>query len=259
MTALERSLGVTLFARHRDGFELTDDGKALFELAGTLERGALAIDRWRVRVDPQPEVKVAAGPWTSLFAASHVAGFAELDGAPSIAFVTGAATTDLLRREAHVGLRNRRPEASGLAGRRLARVAFAIYGAAKSAASEHHTAPDMTALFERADWMSLAPSRTPVPSTIWLEQRLTQAPRVQCSTPDALLAAARAGAGLCLLPCFIGDADASLIRMSDPIPELAHDQWLVVHNDDRHMKPVRQVADWLADLVRAHRALFSGA
>ena len=259
MTRLERDLGVTLFGRHRDGFDLTDDGMALLELAGAMEQGVLAIERWRAQVDPQPEVRIAAGPWTSLFAARHVTAFAQRDGAPSIAFVTGAATTDLLRREAHIGLRNRRPEASGLAGRRLARVAFAIYGAGKSAATEHHIAPDLASLLERADWISLAASRTPVPSTIWLEQRLTRAPRVQCSTPDALLAAARAGAGLCVLPCFIGDADAALVRMSNPIRELTHDQWLVVHNDDRHMKPVRQAADWLADLIRTHRSLFAGS
>ncbi len=52
--------------------------------------------------------------------------------------------------------------------------------------------------------------------------------------------------------------NANLERISCPIAELAHDQWLVTHDEDRHIQPVRKVIDRLANLVRANRALFAG-
>ena len=73
-----------------------------------------------------------------------------------------------------------------------------------------------------------------------------------------MLDAAAAGAGRCILPCFIGDMDSRLVRISGPIPELVHDQWLVSHDEDRHTQPIRVVANRIANLVRSHRELFAG-
>ncbi|NRB32323.1 MAG: hypothetical protein HRU27_17165 [Rhizobiaceae bacterium] len=52
--------------------------------------------------------------------------------------------------------------------------------------------------------------------------------------PRLLLDLARQGVGQAVLPCFIGDREASLTRTGDVIDELTGDQWLVVHGEDRH-------------------------
>ncbi len=249
MAALEQTLGVRLFTRHRDGYDLTDDGLTLLELTATVEQGAHAIERWRAGFQGAPTVRVAAGPWTSLFIARYLADFSSQKDTPTMMLMAAGGAVDLHRREAQIGLRNRRPEAEGLAARRLARVAFAAYQAVSQ---------DAFVADDGAGWITLAPSGPPPPSALWLEQRMEGPAKIQCSSVDCLLAAANAGAGRCVLPCFIGDAEPALGRVSEIIPELSHDQWLVVHDDDRHAKPVRRVVDWLTSLIRSHRPLFAG-
>jgi DNA-binding transcriptional LysR family regulator len=44
--------------------------------------------------------------------------------------------------------------------------------------------------------------------------------------------AAKAGIGLALLPCYLGDEDKGLVRaLSDPVPDLVGELWLVTHAD----------------------------
>jgi DNA-binding transcriptional LysR family regulator len=51
-------------------------------------------------------------------------------------------------------------------------------------------------------------------------------------TPHEMLQqAVGAGAGLAVLPCHMGDADPALRRLGAPLPDVAADQWLLVHRD----------------------------
>ena len=163
---------------------------------------------------------------------------------------------NLSRREANLGLRNRRPETGGLAGRRLGPVAFAVYGAPALLEGDPAACNDQR--FGECDWIILAQPGPMVPSAQWSERQPARKPRVACSDPQALLAAATAGAGLCVLPCFVGDGDPGLRRASATIPELEHEQWLVSHDDDRHNRPIRRMADRLFRLMRDNRQLFAG-
>lgn len=70
---------------------------------------------------------------------------------------------------------------------------------------------------------------------------------------------AAAGAGIAVLPCFVGDADPRLARLASPPPDLTQEQWLVLHQEDRHNPHVRRTADRLAGLWREHSQRFSGA
>ncbi len=256
MMSLERALGTSLFLRRRDGYDLTSAGRELLELAETLEQGALGVERWRTAADSHPVVKIAAGAWTSTFIARHMSNLIDDNDELTIEILTGIAPADLMRREANLGLRNRRPEMPGLAGRRLLRVEFAIYGEGTLVRSRPEVADERR--FDVCRWIAFSPPGSKVPSAAWLDQHLFHEARLKCSTAQAVLEAALAGSGLCILPCFIGDAEPKLARASGIIAELAHDQWLVSHDDDRHNKPIRQISDRLAKLIRSHERLFSG-
>jgi len=256
MTSLERALGTALFVRHRTGYDLTTAGKELLELAEAVEEGALRVERWRTAADPHPVVKIAAGAWTSTFMARHMADLADDTEELAIEILTGGAPADLLRREANLGVRNHRPETPGLAGRRLVRVEFAIYGEAALVRTSPEAADERR--FAACRWIAFSPPGPKVPSAVWLDQQVHREARLKCSTAHAVLEAALAGAGLCVLPCFIGDAEAKLARASGIIAELGHDQWLVSHDDDRHNEHIRQVSGRLTKLIRAHERLFGG-
>lgn len=256
MAVLERGLGRQLFHRRRDGYDLTPEGRELLPLAETLELEAVAIDRWRSAHQPSDIVRIAAGAWTSAFLARHLDRLVEGEAGPIVELVTGTSTADLLRREANLGLRNQRPELPGLAGYRLARVAFALYGERAFVAAHPETRDDRR--FRDCRWIAFAPPGPKTPSAAWLDHKLGRAAALSCRAAQDVLEAARAGFGLCVLPCFIGDSQTGLARASDIIIELTHEQWLVSHDDDRQHKAIRRVSEKLKTLIRAHRPLFAG-
>ena len=52
-----------------------------------------------------------------------------------------------------------------------------------------------------------------------------------------------------VLPCFIGDAYADLVRSGEPVAELASDEWMVMHESDRNHPPIRAAIDALAGFL----------
>ena len=55
-----------------------------------------------------------------------------------------------------------------------------------------------------------------------------------------------------LLPTFIGDGQESLVRVGSVVSELSHDQWIVTHQDDRHLPEVRRTIDRLCAAMENH-------
>lgn len=246
LLALEQDLGVTLFTRHRTGYGLTTAGQELLERSATLEQGAIAIEQWRTIIDPRPVIKIAAGAWTSSFIARNIQQLLPPKVAIRIELLSGIRFIDLSRREANLAIRNRRPHQTGLAGRKIGQVDFAIYGARAYIAENPNAKTEKK--FEACEWITLSAEGGSTPSLSWLEQFMPRPARITCSSSQAILDAANAATGLCVLPCFVGDNESQLIRISDTIDSLASTRWLVSHDDDRHRKSLRLVSNRLAEL-----------
>ena len=178
---LERALGVKLFARHQQGYELTADGLDLLAHAEKVERAVLGIERWRTASAPEAVVTIAAGAWTGAFLARNIGELIADDDRVRVEIKTGSASEDLLRRQANLGLRNRRPETPGLAGKQLGTVAFAVYGA-KSLVRQHPEAKDNEARYKHCAWIGFHPPGPLVPSAVWLAARLKAEPKLSCSS-----------------------------------------------------------------------------
>ena len=223
MRALERVLGRELFVRRTHGYDLTEAGhEMLRELEGISGR----IERIVARPDGDalPLVKLSAGTWTTLVLVRKAL---ELSGDPPDLRLRFLAVEDILsigRREAAIGIRNRRPTEAGLAGRKLTRVQFAAYAVPG--------APQ--------DWIRV---QADTPSARWVAARAGDTTLHEVSHPRFALDLALAGAGRVVLPMFVGDAEPRLTRVGEPIEELSHDQWLVTHDDDRRLPEVRRAID----------------
>lgn len=245
---LEQELGITLFDRHRTGYNLTSAGKELFDRSATFEQGAIAIERWREFADPQPIVKIAAGAWTSTYIARNIQKLLPEKELLRIELVSGSQFLDLSRRAANLGIRNKRPHQTGLACRKIGQVEFAIYGSKTYVQS--HPACETSDRYENCDWVTLLSATGNLPSMVWLEQYMPNPARISCSSTQAVLAAVISGAGLCILPCFIGNTEPDLEIVSEKIKDLTSTRWLVSHDDDRHNKPLRLVANRLATILK---------
>ncbi len=74
-----------------------------------------------------------------------------------------------------------------------------------------------------------------------------------------IAAMARAGLGLVVLPCYVGDTDPGLSRVApEPADEHIMDLWVLTHPDLRAAARVRAVTEHIADCVIADRDLFEG-
>lgn len=233
MTRLEQAFGRRLFLRGPSGYALTSEGRDLAEHAMPLKSAAAGIGRWRDEGRTVARVRITAGTWTSWFIARNIRRVwsEEASWAPDL--LASNLPLDIARRQADIGVRNRRPEQDWLAGRRTARIENAEYG----------TAPEITG------YIALAQDGASTPTARWV--RANRADRIVMLASDTRLAVdlALAGIGRIVLPCFAGESVPGLQRLSPRIEELAHDEWLVTHHEARHDPPIRAALNALGDLL----------
>ncbi|MEQ8482128.1 MAG: LysR family transcriptional regulator [Hoeflea sp.] len=225
MLALERAMGRELFVRHERGYELTAEARDLERELGEIENRIARINRPDGR-SALPLVKISAGTWTTLILLDRLEEIAGDPGDVRLRFVSAEATLDIPRREVVIGVRNRRPEDPSLAGRKLAKVEFAAFA--------RPDAPDR--------WIKVVAE---TPSARWLDRRIGADAVCEVASPRNALDLALAGRGVALLPTFVGSRNADLVQRGGTIGELAHEQWLVTHQDDRHLPEVRRTIDRL--------------
>lgn len=234
MLALEAATGTELFRRLPRGYELTEQGTALLTRAVDLEAqiGSLC----RSAGSGQMTIKISAGSWMTYALCKHIQAIREADERVLLVFISAEHVLDIARREAIIGIRNRRPEQRGLACRKIGRVNFAGYATSRKIKA----------------WVKVS-ARTP--SAIWLSEQPEESIAIQVSAPRNALDLACAGMARAVLPTFIGDTQEGLVRVTPVIAALAHDQWLVTHQEERFQPQVRHVIDRLYKAARhLHRA-----
>ncbi len=236
MVGLERSFRQQLFVRGPRGYVLTSRGRDLLQEAEDLRAVSARLSAFGSE-DRQTRVRVTAGPWTSHFLATHIARYWSSDAPWVPEFVTTNATVDISRREADLGVRNRRPEQPWLAGRLTHRVQYAVF--ATSTADK--------------GYISVSEAATPVPSAIWLRDHHENEVVTTASSSRLALDLALAGVGRIVLPVYAAVAWPALQRVSPLIEELTSEEWLVCHHEGRHDPPVRAALDAISGLLTDRR------
>ena len=88
----------------------------------------------------------------------------------------------------------------------------------------------------------------------WFQPILTSATiGLETNSTHALLAAARAGAGVAVLPRFVAREDEEMIAVSENVAD--HDVWLITHPEFRRDPKVRATADFLKRVAAGPRGL----
>jgi DNA-binding transcriptional LysR family regulator len=253
VAALEAELGVALFERGPQGWSQTPAGQELAELAGRVEEDVLALAR---HVDARDR---ALRGTTRLTTVPHLATHLLPPALPALRqrhpqlvleVVADPRAFDLSRREADLAVRVGRPRDSGLVARRLSPLALAFYAAAATEAGARGAVDLRDDPFLGSDGDGNEPEER------WLHELVPERRVIyRCNSTTSLLAAARQGLGVAVLPCYMGDGDPVLRRLDGPEPP-SHEIWLLVHGDLRRTPRVRAVIDWLDELVaRARPAL----
>jgi DNA-binding transcriptional LysR family regulator len=246
MLSLERMLGRSLFARRQTGYTLTPDGKDFLAIALSMDAGSKSIDFWLSSETKRPVVRISAGTWMANFVCENFARIWTRDDPFIVAFHTTEARLDITHREVDIGIRSRKPTETGLAARRTGTIAQGAFRSRHAAAAA------------QSKWIATVAEHAITPSTRWVGEQPGLDVVAYASTPRTLYDLVRAGVGNGVFPCLAGDRDAMLVRAAPPIAELMEEQWLVMHDEGRHIPAIRTVIDRLADLMMEHGALFSG-
>ena len=256
---LEESLGTRLFERTPDGHRLTKGGQHLLPMAQGVADAATVIDRRRMAFgdDAGGVVRVTTGEWVARFLAPHLAGLADTHRDLTVELDESHMEPDLDRRESDLFVRHGLPARGHLVRVGLGSIAAAIYGA-KSLVDAQPAARTDTR-WRACPWVAYDAPHEYFRSMAWLMERLgDRRPQVRASRFSLQVEAIRAGAGLGILPCFVGDADAGLVRLTTPITELGADYWLLVHPDLKMVPRVRRLIDWIRTAFKDSRRALQG-
>ncbi|MCQ4158610.1 LysR family transcriptional regulator [Roseomonas sp. GC11] len=245
LAQIEALIGAPLFERHRSGYVPTPAGEEIATLAARMDEDITAMMRRLAgqALAPSGEVRLATSD--SLRAdllMPLLPGLRAAQPAIRLDVVTGNAALNLSRRDADIALRASDAPPETLVGRRLARIAWALYGVEGMAG-------------DSAPWVLPGEALSGMRP---LQRRAAGIPpervALRCDSVLGLTEAVRAGLGVGYLPCYAGDARAGLQRLAPPEPELAGTLWLLTHPDLRQTPRVRAVMDHLAEAVLLHRA-----
>jgi DNA-binding transcriptional LysR family regulator len=255
--ALEASIGARLFDRLPDRFVLTSAGEELLADAQAMEQAADSIHRRSAGLTADTTkgtVRLSAGEAMTTFLARHLRRLRRNLQCVEFELAASHMLANLSRREADLLIREQVPDLAGLVTRRLGRVAYAIYGS--PALKVPDTARDA---LRHVPWIGFDEEHNYMPGQSWLLDLLGGArPGVRVNNWLVLHEAARTGAGLAVLPCYLGDRDPALRRFGPVLKAVGADQFLLVHRDLRDLPRVRFVMDALVQLFHEERATLEG-
>jgi DNA-binding transcriptional LysR family regulator len=259
--ALEDSLGARLFDRLPDKFVLTAAGERLLEDAQAMERAAESLHRRSAGLGDTVHgtVRLSAGEAMTDFIARHLPRLRHKLQCIEIELVASHMLANLSRREADLLIREQVPDLGSIVTRRLGSAAYAVYAAAGHGPAAALPDRPTRAALAAAPWIGFDDEHDYMPGQGWILELLQGArPAVRVNNWLVLQQAVRAGAGIAVLPCHMGDANPALRRLGAPLPEVTADQWLLVHRDLRDLPRVRAVMDSLIRLFQEERPALEG-
>ena len=243
VAGLERALGRDLIERLPKRWVLTEAGRDIAALAQTMQVQAHALER-AARAQHAPlsgMVTVSAPPaFASHFLAPRLPALRRLYPDLHLSLMGSQASASLSQQEADIAIRITRPREASSVTRRIGVMEFWLY-----AAQGYEARPA-----EAWQFLAYDASLDHVPEQAWLRGFAGERPIVFRSNDLASqAAAARAGMGIAVLPCFLAHGDARLVALSVDVKPVARDIHLVVHSDLRRVAAVRAVLDFVADQV----------
>ncbi|MBZ5486251.1 LysR family transcriptional regulator [Halomonas aquamarina] len=237
LNVIEARLGTTLFERHRHGYTPTLAGEDLAATAEHIQDEVNSAERRVIGQDLKLSGTLRITTTDTLFAGllcPIMATFREQYPGIALEVVISNQLQNLSRRDADIAIRPTRKPPETLVGRRLGDITLAVYGQ-KEQWQASNGLLDPNVMLEES-WIGPDAQLGDVAFEKWMRNKNT------CYRLDSMLAmqmAARQGAGITVLPCYMGDADDILQKISPPIDALTTQLWLLTHPDLRHVARVR--------------------
>jgi len=249
--SLQESLGKKLVERRPGGYVLTPAGTHALEAATEMEQAAQILSRGMVDGAPSGLVRINASPGLSAgFLVSRLPALAARYPRLDIDLATALQSISLERHGADIAIRFDKPKDGDIIARPLTTVGYGFYGTEEACALVEANGEPVFIGFNEADaYLS---------SATWLTKHFPRA-RVAFRAKDQFLQsiAARTGAGLALIPHFIGRTDPLLQACDLGAVPPNIEVFLLTRSRDRKNVSIRIVADELSGMFEQERDLFA--
>lgn len=253
---LEQRLGARMFEKLPSGYRITAAGEEVLELAQQMEASSHQLEtrvfgrdqgvRGLLRVTMAP-------PLASHLLMPDLADFARLYPEIEVEIMSSGELANLTNREADVALRvvyDRKTLPLNLHGLKGPELFGAVYISSDRLAAWRGGALDpfrwiVISGHGIPDWAS--EGEVPVTGVLY---RVTDA--------EAQLAAVRQGIGVTTLPCFVGDADPSLVRVPGTGLHQYGMIWILTQGETRKTKRVRLFTEFISRRFADYAPLLAG-
>lgn len=248
--ALEEAMGQKLVERRPDGYVLTPAGTRAVGPANEMESAAAILARG-TDDGPSGLVRVNAPPTLAqAFLVERLASLSAAHPGLDIEVATDVRSVSLERRETDIALRLAKPQDGDVIASHLTTMHFGFYGTEKVCAEvEAENDPTFVGFDE---------TNAHLPEAVWLQRQFPKA-RVSFRTSSQFVqaVAARTGAGLALLPHYVGRTDPQLRLCQIQHEPFAREVWLVTRRHDRKDLSIRTVSEFLIHAFADERRLFA--
>ena len=258
---IEAVLGVDLFDRRQAGYVATPHGEQVAEAAAAIETTVARLDD--ALAAERRELTGTVRLTTSEIMANKLVApclgrFRKLHPGILIQLIVGDRRFDIARGEADIALRaSPQPDGSGIVFRRMPSAAWGVYCGRGYA--EEHGMPAARAEIARHSIIGMEGPMAHTGPYRWLEASAPDADiRFYSNSLTGLVANLRAGIGIAMLPCFLGDEEEGLLRCFAPPAELDADLWLILRENLRATPHIRAFADFLASHLQSIRKQLAG-
>jgi DNA-binding transcriptional LysR family regulator len=257
---IEAELGLPLFERRKTGYVATPAGEEMAALATRMEEDINGFGRRIIgrEIAPAGEVRLTTSDTLYLhLLLPIIASFRDSYPAIRLDLVLGNQALNLSRRDADVAVRATDMPPETLVGRRICTIAWAIYTQAGDPTPALDVTLD-TASFER-NWVCLGDVLGHVKAARFVRERVpTEKIAMRVSAVLGMAEAIESGVGIGPLPCFIGDQNPKLRRLSPPNPDFGTGLWILTHPDLRQAPRVRALMDYFSQEISRRRKLVEG-
>jgi DNA-binding transcriptional LysR family regulator len=255
---LEARLSTTLFERTREGQVLSERGEALLTKVEAMARAAMTIGEPSAqepadRLTGTLRISASEG-FGSWFLAQHVPEFVTSHPLLTLDLVASSGFLSLSKREADIAVMLSRPRAGPVIARKLSDYTLRLYASARylEAAGRPRTPDDLRREHRLVGYI---PDLIYAPELSYLDEvRSDLVPGLRSSSINAQHHLIAAGAGIGVLPCFMGDADPGLKRAL-PEVRIVRSFWLVTHQDTHQFARIRAGRDWIIRIVDENRSV----
>ncbi|SIT18162.1 DNA-binding transcriptional regulator, LysR family [Roseivivax lentus] len=249
IAAIEGAFRARLFDRLNSGFVPTEAGHRVIALAEQVELDAQALQNEIEGADQRIDGTVRLSGLDAIFnhlIIPQLPGLLDRYPGLEITFSSHLDFADLSRRKADIALRSREPRHPDSVGRRLGTLVQAAYSTKGSQFGPGLNLIGLPREYEGSDYARILADSFPDGTIV-----------ARASTESHIHELVRAGVGIGILDCFVGDTDPTLKRVL-PNPVWTQTAWTEVHLSMARAPRIRAVIDFLQDIFTENANLLAG-